>query len=102
MLRLGTQTYLGEDFLTKSFVTLITTGLYYFIAVGMELIQIIIIKYINTWCIDTTAPSTQSWIPLALVDVHAHLHQRGRLETCKTLITKAKEPDLDSSAQHRK
>lgn len=41
MLRLGTQTYLGEDFLTKSFVTLITTGLYYFIAVGMELIQIV-------------------------------------------------------------
>ena len=44
---------------------------------------------INTWCIDTSASTAKSRISLALVDVHADLHQRGSLEAGVALAREA-------------
>jgi hypothetical protein len=52
---------------------------------------------VNTGCVDTSSSATKSRISLALVDVHADLHQRGRLKAGIALAREA-AGDVDAGA----
>ncbi len=54
-------------------------------------------KRVDTWRVDTSASATKSRIPLALIDIHADLHQWGRLEAGVALASEA-AGDVDAGA----